>query len=547
MSDLAGALYDSLLRLLPPPADSRQRTLLLELIQALSSALERGELGLDLNAEPPEEVEAAHWPAQHLRALQASGWLVDSSALPPPLEQPGTPQLLSEAPIVQDGPWLRWRRWHEQLQHCLEALLQRAAQPLEQAASSEQISAACAAAASAGLDRDQQAAVAALQQHRLVLLLGGPGTGKTSTVAQMLTAAQQLQPQLRLHLAAPTGKAAARLAAAINRPELPCTTLHRLLEAQGEGRFRRNARQPLDLDLVVVDEVSMVDLPLMRALLEALPDQARLLLVGDAGQLPPVGPGAVLEELCRPQRRQRLGAAVVELRTTYRNNGAIAAMAEVLRQQPAGSSLLERLLPELRQLDRSANLRWRQASLQQLPDTLLRPLRQHQQNLTALAQQLRWDGELADAADSEALLRELERLIALSPLRQGPWGVEAVHRALLGPLAGAPLQRWPLGTPVLNRLNRPEQGLANGDIGVLVERNDGERLVLMAGQRLLHPARLGGAEPALALTVHKAQGSQYGTVLLLLPPSRQRDPRLLYTGLTRARNHALLVTPAEAT
>jgi exodeoxyribonuclease V alpha subunit len=119
--------------------------------------------------------------------------------------------------------------------------------------------------------------------------------------------------------------------------------------------------------------------------------------------------------------------------------------------------------------------------------------------------------------------------------------VQALHRALLGPAATGPLERWPLGTPVLNRLNRPEQELANGDIGVLVER-EGQRLVLMAGGRLLHPARLAGAEPALALTVHKAQGSEAEEVIVLVPPGEPRDPRLLYTALTRARQRVLLVT-----
>jgi exodeoxyribonuclease V alpha subunit len=158
---------------------------------------------------------------------------------------------------------------------------------------------------------------------------------------------------------------------------------------------------------------------------------------------------------------------------------------------------------------------------------------------------LRGQDSEVEPSGSATLLSELEQLIALSPLRQGPWGVAALHRALLGPAATGPLERWPLGTPVLNRRNHPEQNLANGEIGVLVERN-GQRLVLMAGDRLLHPARLAGAEPALALTVHKAQGSQYGQVLLLVPPSRHGDPRLLYTGLTRARQAVLLVTPAEA-
>jgi exodeoxyribonuclease V alpha subunit len=317
---------------------------------------------------------------------------------------------------------------------------------------------------------------------------------------------------------------------------IPCGTLHRLLEAQGEGRFRRGPRLPLELDLLVVDETSMVDLPLMAALLAALPADATLVLVGDAGQLPPVGPGAVLEELCRPERLQGLGSAAVELHTAYRNDGAIAAIAQRLRTQPSADPLRQ-LRPALEALPAQANLRWLQAPAQRLPEAVLQPLRQHQRRL----------GELAANPSSEptALLEALEQWIALSPVRQGPWGVEALHRALLGPWAKTPLAHWPLGTPVLNRQNRPEQGLANGDIGLLIER-DGERRVLMAGGRLLHPARLGEAEPALALTVHKAQGSQYQRVLLLVPPSRHSDPRLLYTGLTRARGEVLLVTPEQA-
>ncbi|MEK9631979.1 MAG: ATP-dependent RecD-like DNA helicase, partial [Synechococcus sp.] len=121
-------------------------------------------------------------------------------------------------------------------------------------------------------------------------------------------------------------------------------------------------------------------------------------------------------------------------------------------------------------------------------------------------------------------------------------GVEAVHRALLGDLAKSAPRHWPPGTPVLNRLNRPDQGLANGDIGVVVQQGS-ERRVLMPGQRLLHPAQLNGAEPAFALTVHKSQGSQYKTVQFLLPAKRPLDPRLIYTGLTRAQRQADLFTP----
>ena len=570
MSSLAPALLDSLSRLLPAPGAAAgaaagigpvANAALLQVITALTAALERGDLAVDLEGPPPEgsapdaeEADAADWPSAHLAALQARGWLVEAHALV------ADPQANAEAPVVRDGRWLRWRRWHQQLNQCREALIRLGQSPLAGAADA---SAAAAAAAAAGLDPQQCAAVVALLSHRLVLLSGGPGTGKTSTVVQMLAAALRQQPELRLHLAAPTGKAAARLGSAVASgaaslepalaqplQTLPCSTLHRLLEARGDG-FRRGRQRPLALDLLVVDEVSMVDLPLMEALLAALPPGARLLLVGDPGQLAPVGPGAVLLELCRPDALQALGPAAVELRTTYRNDGAIAALADQLRNATAqGPSLLAELRPLLQTLTADSNLHWRQAQASRPPADALQHLRQHQQRLARLAaaaSPAAVDGSL-DPAAAAALLTELEALILLSPIRQGPWGVEGVHGALLGPAAAGPPQGWPLGTPVLNRRNLPEQGLANGDIGVLVERcaagsSAAERLVLFPGGRLLHPARLGPAEPALALTVHKAQGSQYGEVLLLLPASRRLDARLLYTGLTRARRQAHLVTP----
>ncbi|MFM8259503.1 MAG: AAA family ATPase [Vulcanococcus sp.] len=557
MSSLAAALHDSLSRLIGGAPDPASAAALRQVVGALTAALERGELGLDLEGPAPEALHSPDdtgtgdpdWPAAQLAALQASGWLVDANALH---SQP-------EAPVVRDGRWLRWRRWHQQLQHCLGELISRGRDPLQPAPTAAERRAAVARAAAAGLDAQQAAAVEALLCQRLVLLSGGPGTGKTSTVVQMLAAAVRLQPQLRLQLAAPTGKAAGRLAAAVAQGargleaplaerlgQLGSSTLHRLLEARADGAgFRRDRRRPLELDLLVVDEVSMVDLPLMAALLAALPPTARLLLVGDPGQLPPVGPGAVLLELSRPEPLAALGSAAVELSTTYRNNGAIAALAGHWRQLEARDRpLLDQLRPQLEALPPGANLQWLQAPAEHPPAEALRRLREHQQHLATLAQTVA-PGEQATAANQDTLLAELERLILLSPIRQGRWGVNGLHAALLGEAAARPAQHWPIGTPVLNTRNLAEQGLANGDIGVLVPGNaSGERLVLFPGRRLLHPARLGPAEPALALTVHKAQGSQYHEVLLLLPPSRPCDARLLYTGLTRARRQAWLITPS---
>ena len=620
-SYLAQALIEALPRLCggDSPDGSPTNAILAELIGAMAAALEQGELELALDGPAPAGIAPQGWPERQRLALAASPLAVRDSEL----------ERLPEAPLVWSGRRLRWRRWHLQLETCLGQLTARAraavSPPLEAAAMDQ----AVASAAAQGLDPQQQQAVAALLRHGLVLLGGGPGTGKTSTVVQMLGALLALRPQLRLHLAAPTGKAAARLRSTLQegsqrlaRPlaerlgQAPCTTLHRLLESSGD-RFGRNRHHPLALDLLVVDELSMVDLPLMAALLEALPDACQLLLVGDPAQLPPVGPGAVLQELSQPGRLDALGEAAIELTTTYRNNGAIAAFAALLRpgtgeallRPGTGEAMLrpgtgEALLAHLGSLSSEDNLIWQRHPPGRLPAAALDRLRRHQQRLQELAEAIDWgtwsagtvgvgeslasgapkgerspNAPWADPRSAEdsvpdpgpdaiaALLAELESCVLLSPVRQGAWGVEAVQRQLLGEAAGKAIQHWPLGTPVLCQRNLAEEGLANGDIGVLVERS-GERLVLFPGSltgpagaapgakgpgpsspanvspgaRLFHPARLGAAEPALALTIHKSQGSQYQEVVLLVPQTRHWDPRLLYTGLTRARERAWLIT-----
>lgn len=614
-SPLAQALVEALPRLCggDSPVSSATATTLAELIGALAAALEQGELELALDGPAPEGIDPQGWPERHRQALAASPLAVLASEL----------ERLPEAPLVWSGARLRWRRWHLQLEACLGQLTARALAPLAPALDRTAVDQAVASAAAQGLDPQQQQAVAALLRHGLVLLGGGPGTGKTSTVVQMLGARLALRPDLRLHLAAPTGKAAARLRSTLQEGsqrlagplaerlgQAPCTTLHRLLESSGE-RFGRNRRHPLALDLLVVDELSMVDLPLMAALLEALPDSCQLLLVGDPAQLPPVGPGAVLQELGQPTRLAALGEAAIELKTTYRNNGAIAAFAALLRpgeralgvaaaspaletKTEAGVGQTEALIAQLDSLGPEDNLIWQRHPAGRLPAPALERLRRHQQRLQALAEAIDWgtgagvtggEGESLGTPPSQgepspsparsdppstakplrepgpeaiaALLAELEACVLLSPVRQGAWGVEAVQRQLLGEAAGKAIQHWPLGTPVLCQRNLAEEGLANGDIGVLVERA-GERLVLFPGPfpglagatpgstspgaRLFHPARLGSAEPALALTIHKSQGSQYQDVVLLVPQTRHWDPRLLYTGLTRARQRAWLIT-----
>ncbi len=570
LTALQESLVEALPRLYGVPADP----LVNEAIAALTLALAAGELAcpLPLSLQQGQGLAQADGP-DSLARLQRSA-LVQAS----------------DSPLVLEGQRLAWRRWQQRLQQVLDALVKRAQAPppawpvaAEETAPAAAIPAAAPPAAP--LDGQQRRAVAAVLARGLVLLEGGPGTGKTSTVAAMINAALQHCPQARIHLAAPTGKAAARLGQATYGRH-PCSTLHRLLEQRGD-RFLRNRHHPLRLDLLIVDEVSMVDLELMAALLEALPTSCRLVLVGDPAQLPPVAPGAVLAALQRPAPRAALGETAVRLETTYRHAGAIAAVAASLRQwggtdgpeaptAPGAEGLLQLLRPQLQRLGDDDNLQWLEVSwtgwAASLPEPVRQRLQQHRLKLAELARAVGADGAKAQGAGAqgtgtqrakdqaaavEALLAQRDRLLLLTPQRRGPWGVETLHRLLLGEAAADPA-RWPCGTPVICLRNRDDLGLANGDLGVVVgdspatgsessldSNRDFQRWLVFGphpSQRL-HPAQLAGAvEPALALTVHKAQGSEAEEVIVLVPPGEPRDPRLLYTALTRARQRALLVT-----
>ena len=348
-------------------------------------------------------------------------------------------------------------------------------------------------------------------------------------------------------LAAPTGKAAARLAQSLlrERAALPAAlaeavpqqvrTLHRLLGWRGDG-FRHDARRPLACDLLVIDEASMVDLPLMAAALEALPPAARLVLVGDRDQLASVEAGSVLADIC-------LGAAaggplapvLAELQRSYRYRGdsAIGQLAHAVNAGDAAGVL--------EVLDGPAQ-------------TVERLVLEGGEDLAVLADNVAqaWRPVFA-AATPQAALDALERSRVLCALRRGPFGVEglndAIERALRrsGLLPAATHGSHWHGRPVLIQRNDPASRLYNGDTGIVLAGPDGH---LQAWFRQpdgtpvgFTPSRLPVHETAYAMTVHKSQGSEFGAVTLVLPP--EPGPlltrELLYTAVTRARETVCVV------
>ena len=453
----------------------------------------------------------------------------------------------------------------------------------------------------------QKVACAVALRGRLTLITGGPGTGKTYTAARLLVLLQALHagPQpLRVALAAPTGKAAARLRQSIGsalqglQPGLgdtlplaawaaelgPARTLHALLGTQpGTRRFAHGAGHLLEVDLLFVDEASMVHLEMMATLLDALPPGSRVVLLGDRDQLASVEAGAVMGELCAGSDAAA-GASPYRADTVQwirELTGESLPPAEhgvghALTQQTVVLRRSRRFAGPIGQLARAVNAGQGAAALEMLRTAPGGALALVESGPAQAVAALAVDGREgapggyrayleamarrpAEAAAfdgwARGLLQRFDGCRVLCALREGPWGVSGLNAAIERALAGQGLlQRrgeWYEGRPVMVTRNNPALGVFNGDVGVVL-RPPGAgplRAYFLEGEvlRSVSVGRLAEVETAFAMTVHKSQGSEFQHVVLVLPAedSAVLTRELVYTGITRAKQ-ALTVVASDA-
>jgi exodeoxyribonuclease V alpha subunit len=411
----------------------------------------------------------------------------------------------------------------------------------------------------------QRLAAAVTALSWVSVLAGGPGTGKTTTVARLLALLlDQPGPPPRIALAAPTGKAAARLAEAIRSAaaelppgdrerigEISASTLHRLLGwlPGSRGRFAHNATNHLPFDVVIVDEMSMVPLTMMARLLEAVGARSRLVLVGDPDQLSSVEAGAVLADIAEAAGHPnlQLGAqlsalkllespakapvhGVVRLTHTWRYGGAIDTLAKAIKAADADETI-----SILR--SGASDVLFVESALD-----VVQPV-----GLDILADEVRRQGLLtrtaASAGDVSAALSALDEHRLLCAHRSGPygmgrWSLEA-ERWLAEAVPGYGEDgEWYLGRPVLVTTNDYELSLYNGDTGVVVNTPKGPRVAFARGSgfAIFPPVRLDAVQTVHAMTVHRAQGSQFDCVSFIVPPANSPllTRELLYTAISRA-------------
>lgn len=441
------------------------------------------------------------------------------------------------APLVLEHDRLYLRRHREAERRLARALLARAGGPPLDGYPADQ-------------DR-QEVAVRQALASRLTIVTGGPGTGKTSTVARLLRALEDEAPGARVALAAPTGKAATRLGEAIaaaqerlggfaahSRISVVPQTLHRLLGyLPMEDRFKRNAADPLEHDVVVVDECSMVSLGLMDALFEAIRPEARVILLGDHGQLASVETGAVLADIVDAARGGPLTPNVVQLVRSHRfaPDRGIGALARAVREGDVAA--MHRVLADAGPaVSRGPSAPEATEWIEEYA-AMMRPV--------------------FDEAIPAAAFGHLARARILCATNVGPSGTDAVVRRVEGALAraGVPTRGTHYhGRPLLITRNDYGLQLFNGDTGIVwcdaLDGSGGSRAYISTGGegselRSCPLPQLPDARTAWAMSIHRSQGSEFDEVLVVLPdrdlPILNRE--LIYTAITRARSRITIIGP----
>ncbi len=548
-------------------ADEEDETVLLAVALAVRAPrlghvhvdLERIRETVAVEADDPVDLEALPWPSP-------GDWVARVAASP--LVAP--PDDTAVCPLRLLAPWLYLDRyWTEEVSvsDALRAMLADEPAGIDVAVLDD------------GLARlfvddpsgRQALAAAAAVRRRFAVVAGGPGTGKTTTVARIVALLCEQservnpshppgRPELPplIALAAPTGKAAARLQEAVQAEALTlnvsdevraqllglsASTIHRLLgwRPGSNSRFRHSREQRLPHDVVIVDETSMVSLSLMARLIEALRSDARLVLVGDPGQLASIEAGAVLGDIVGSSRVQSGATGIVVLDREHRFGGGIARLARAIRGgDPDGT------LEVLR--EGAEDVTWIETRGEGAGAiAMVRP------SAVAGARAMIAAARGGSATDALAALATFRILCAH---RRGPYGVTTwttrMEDWLADEIPGFSAQeRFYVGRPLLVTENDYELGLHNGDTGVVV-RTGADRVVAVferGGESVAFtPNRLGAVETVYAMTIHKSQGSQFDAAAVILPEpdSRILTRELLYTAATRARRRLIIAGSEEA-
>lgn len=428
-----------------------------------------------------------------------------------------------------------------------------------------------------GPNDHQAEAVRKALTHNTTVLLGGPGTGKTYTIAGMLHAfysehALKLSPDkpftpLRVAIAAPTAKAARQVTTSVGLslslqhfPQAHAdsikavtgvsSTIHRMLgwSPGNRGRFAHHAQNKLPYDVVIIDEVSMVSLPLMARLLEALAPTTKLVLVGDPQQLKSVEAGAVLPDIASLHEEGIYPITKLEFNHRQAKEGEEKKLNNIgeLATKISLAGFTAKDANDVLTFIKDNNT---EITFIALPESIKDPSKDSQvlKQLDSHLNGYRTALSCAINGEAQEALAALASVRVLCGHREGPYGV-ATWNQFVSREVGVPGTRGSIGQPLLNTRNDLRTGLVNGDTGIVIKTENGRRVVFTTQTSSFEPSALESIEVAFATTIHKSQGSEFETVIVVVPPvgSPLLRRELLYTAVTRARKHLVLIASEDA-
>ena len=520
-----------------------------DVITILFESEKNGEVFIDVDNKIIDfDLYEKGWPKYHIEVLEKAG-LINSK----------------NSPIIFNKRKLSWIKWHKKFNKVKDDLTKKISNKNLYLSSSYKLN-------------NLKFIKESFKYSDLILLEGGPGTGKTTLVIKAILDLIKENSSLKIGLAAPTGKATARLKDSIesqliinNSKEyfIECQTLHRWID-DSVYKLEKLKFNLFDLDLIVIDEMSMVSFDIFSSILNSISQDCKMILVGDSNQLPPINSCSIWNYIFDKTQENFLKEVTLNLKRIYRNSGDIINLSKSVINKP--SDFLNKEI-ELINSNKSSNVRIYNYDNYAIPEKLKNEIKRHLEELKSSVQKLSnknyiFENNIDNLLEHEELLtndilKNLNSMLILCQRNKGPWSVKNINEVILGHDQSNDIDKLNEGIPIMCTKNNPSLGLSNGDIGVLIGKSETRKFLFRRFNKnnepiinLVNPSKSINIVPAIAITIHKSQGSESNKVIVLWNNSQNHlssdletkklvkpiynndfEKRLLYTAITRARNN----------
>ena len=525
-----------------------------DVLNLLKESEKRGETFIEIdNVNKEFEFEGNEWPEKHINALKKSGLI-----------------FTQDSPIIFENRKLSFQKWSNKIKKILDILSQKINK------NNTNLSKEYRSDSS-----DKKTTIINLfEESNLIFLQGGPGTGKSTLILEIILHYLNKNNYINIGISAPTGKASSRLKEsldykkksdhAINKVE--CQTLHRWIynSINKKGKLKYDLKE---LDLFVIDEMSMVNIDLFEIIINSIAKDCKLLLVGDANQLPPINSSSIWNYIFSNLTKNTFNSSIVNLEKVYRNSGDIVELSKLIFNK--NNNLFNYKFDQISKNKILSNIRIFKNENKSVPEKLVNNINIHLQNLKDSVQLLSNKSYIFDEAidnlyDCEndlivEIFKKLNSQMILCKTNSGIWGVNDINKLILNQNNPYNFLKWEEGIPIMCTENNNDLGISNGDIGVVIGEGNFRKFLFRKFNKfnnqvaaLIEPNKLENIVPAVALTIHKSQGSESDKVFVLWNQNLSKsnfinkdnqkkiilkdnfEKRLFYTAITRAKKNLSL-------